>query len=190
MGRYKYIDITECKSGDYALVPIREQDILKIKNWRNAQIDVLRQKELLTTEQQMKYFKEVIKPSFLEKKPEQILFSYLYKKRCIGYGGFVHISWSKKIMEISFLVDNKRAKKRKTYEKDMTTFFDSIKKIAFFELNFSKMVAETYSFRKFHITLMERAGFKLKKVIKNRGCVNGKHFDSLIHELSSKQYHA
>lgn len=183
MSKYKYFKIKKCERLGYSLVPIRLKDIYQIMDWRNLQIDILRQKEFLTKENQTKYFNEVIKPSFSKMNPEQILFSYLHGDKCIGYGGFVHIQWEEKIAEVSFLVDNKRLDKKHLYEQDFMNYLKLLKKIAFVDLKFCKIFTETYSFREAHIATLEKLGFELVKVIKNGVAIKGKYFDLLIHEI-------
>jgi hypothetical protein len=185
MSNYKYFNFKKCQGGDYSLVVIRKKDIYKIMDWRNSQIDVLRQKELLTTGSQLKYFNKVVKPSFSKVNPKQILFSYLYKDECIGYGGFVHISWKEKIAEVSFLVDNKHSNNEALYKRDFTNYLKLLKMIAFENLKFHKIFTETYSFRKSHISILEKIGFKLVRAIKNNALIEGEYFNSLIHEMVS-----
>lgn len=185
MNNYKYFKFKKYKEGDYSLIVIRKKDIYKIMDWRNSQINILRQKDLLTKDKQLKYFNEIIKSSFVKKYPKQILFSYLFKNRCIGYGGLVHISWKNKIAEVSFLVDDKRLNDDIVYKRDFTNYLRLLKKIAFENLKFHKVFTETYSFRKFHISILEKADFKLVRVIKNNVLIKRKYFDSLIHEITS-----
>ena len=54
--------------------PLQYEDMEEIRIWRNDQIDVLRQKNKITIDQQNNYFKEVINPTYNEKKPNVILF--------------------------------------------------------------------------------------------------------------------
>lgn len=187
MSNYKCFNLKKCQIGDYSLFVLRKKDIYRIMDWRNTQIDILRQKELLTREKQLIYFNKVIKSSFFKKNPEQILFSYLYKDECIGYGGFVHILWKEKIAEVSFLLDSKHVKNKALYKKDFTNYLKLLKKIAFENLKLNKLFTETYSFRKFHISILEKTGFNLVKILKNKIIVNGKYFDSLIHEMINEK---
>ena len=188
MGKYKCLDTYKYEKGEYTLITLREQDIYKIKDWRNAQIDILRQKELLTDETQKKYFDEVIKPSFLEKNPKQILFSYLYKNKCIGYGGFVHISWMDKRAEISFLVDNNRAENEKIYQQDFLNYMELIKEIAFLYIGFNRIFTETYDFRKKHIESLELSGFIPEGRIKQHIIIDNKYIDSVFHVFNKQDY--
>ena len=90
---------------DFSLVPIRYTDRFKIMNWRNEQIYHLRQSKVLTEDDQEKFFAEIIPPLFNQKQPDQILFSFLKHKKCIGYGGLVHLNWIDKNAEISFIMN-------------------------------------------------------------------------------------
>ena len=106
-----------------------------IRKWRNEQIDILRQNKPLTKDEQSKYYHQVIKKSFYEKKPEMILFSFLIKNNCVGYGGFVHIDWNSKKAELSIILDTNRTKKQETYKKEFSIFLKIILNIGF-EPNF------------------------------------------------------
>jgi hypothetical protein len=47
----------------------------------------------------------VVSKLFDQDRPSQLLFSYIYNNKCIGYGGLVHINWEDKNAEVSFLMD-------------------------------------------------------------------------------------
>ena len=104
--------------GDYSLLPIQKKDMYAIKEWRNSQIDVLRQSKLLTNDDQDKYYMNVITPLFKLKQPDQLLFSYMKSKECIGYGGLVNINWQHKRAELSFLLDPERVCDDEVYKKE------------------------------------------------------------------------
>lgn len=106
MRRYKCLNQQVFESKIYQLIPIRDADKYAILEWRNSQINILRQKEILTKEKQERYFKEVVTTLFEEKQPKQLLFSFLADEVLIGYGGLVHINWGSKHAEISFLLSN------------------------------------------------------------------------------------
>src|SRR5436189_68606 len=89
----------------FTVVPLRKQDIQKIREWRNAQLDILRQQTLLTSEHQETYYQSFIAPSFTKENPSIVLFSFLHEGECIGYGGLVHIDWIARRGEVSFLLD-------------------------------------------------------------------------------------
>lgn len=48
----------------HSLVPLRSGDIISIKDWRNAQIDILRQNAPLSDEEQQHYFHQVVEPTY------------------------------------------------------------------------------------------------------------------------------
>lgn len=167
--------------GTYSLVSLRKEDIFLIKEWRNEQIDILRQKKPLSDEDQQRYYQEVIEPLFDRIKPEQILFSFLEDTTCIGYGGLVHIDWSLKKAEVSFLVQTQRTHSQRIYEKDFSTFLILIKGIAFQELEMETLYTETYDIRPLHVAILEKNGFALERRIKNALEIQGKPVDSLLH---------
>src|SRR5687767_9766743 len=92
MSRYVCADVS-VREEDYAIVAIRREDMLPIMEWRNAQLEVLRQKEPLTETRQLAYWENVVAPGFSQAEPTQILLTYFHRGHAIGYGGFVHISW-------------------------------------------------------------------------------------------------
>ena len=105
---YKNINSNSFNNGMYSLVPIRDEDKYDIMNWRNNQLDILRQETILSIEQQEHYFKTVVDKLFDIEEPKQLLFSFLENNKLIGYGGLVHIDWEIKTAEISFLTETSR----------------------------------------------------------------------------------
>jgi hypothetical protein len=61
---YKNINSDSFNNGIYSLVPIRDEDKYDIMNWRNNQLDILRQETVLLIEQQEIYFKTVVDKLF------------------------------------------------------------------------------------------------------------------------------
>lgn len=179
---YTCLDKQTFSENSYRITPIRLQDIYLIKEWRNAQIDVLRQNLPLTDEMQKNYFETIILPSFSEKHPQQILFSFLKQEQPIGYGGLVHIDWKEKQGELSFLVDPKRSLDKAVYESDFSTFLKLIKMVAFNHLYFKRLTGETYDIRPHHISILEKAGFIEKRRLKDWVKINDKYVDAIIHE--------
>ena len=130
MRNYKCLTKNTFKSGVYSLIPLRDEDKYAIMQWRNEQIDILRQKQLLTKEQQEKYFASVINELFNQEKPQQLLFSFLKDDVLIGYGGLVHIDWESKNGEISFLTETKRNLDKSQFTDDFGVYLDILKDIA------------------------------------------------------------
>lgn len=171
------------KHSGYSIIPIREIDMDLIRQWRNEQIETLRQKTPITAHEQRRYFKEFIKPSFNEKKPDQILFSYLLNKRLIGYGGLTNIDWESKRAEISFILDPKRTRNKNLYRKEFFSFFELIKQVAFNHLSFHKLYVETFDIRSLQVSFLEESGFVLEGRLKDHVLINKTYHDSLIHGL-------
>ena len=144
----------------YCLNSVLKKDIEKIRKWRNFKIKVLRQDNYLTSDMQLEYYTKNVWSQMNLRKPKIILFSIRYNKKLIGYGGLVNISWEKKKAEISFLINNKIFENTKSYSKYFNIFFYLIQHIAFSELKFLSLYSETFLFRKKHIYLLEKFGFK------------------------------
>lgn len=173
---------------DYSIVSLRKEDIFKIKQWRNDQIDVLRQSRFLTDQDQLNYFENFVTPSFFEKNPKIILFSYLKENELIGYGGLTNNDWGNKRSEISFLLDTQRTGNDDIYGNDFFTFLDLMKEVAFSDMNFNRLFTETYDHRSFHISVLEKNGFRLEGRMKEHVFFNGKFVDSLIHGFLKSYY--
>tara|TARA_Y100000310_G_C20703955_1_gene832911 strand:- start:19431 stop:20054 length:624 start_codon:yes stop_codon:yes gene_type:complete len=186
--KYKFLKRNSYQYKNYKIIPIRRSDILKIKNWRNDQINILRQTHPLSDSAQLKYFEKIVKKSFTAKKPEQILFSFILKNQCIGYGGLVHIDWEKKQTELSFLNETRRASAKKLHKQDFTIFLRLLSEIIFSELKFEKIITETYDIRSDLIKTMEEIGFVLEEKLDNHVIIDDTLHDSLLHKLDKKSY--
>ena len=174
--KYKFLKNRKYSLRNYSIVPLRNDDIVKIKTWRNEQINILRQKDLLSNSQQKEYYHSLIENSFYIIKPSEILFSFLLNDECIGYGGLVHIDWVKKIGEISFINDTTRASNDELYRSDFKNFISLLFGITFSELKFSKVTTETYGIRTNTLRLLDELGFKLNHVIENNIQINNKKY--------------
>lgn len=176
-------------SEDYQLLPLRKQDIQSIREWRNNQIEVLRQKKIITEQDQIIYYEDVVEPLFAEDKPEQILFSFLKNDRCIGYGGLVHISWDDSRAELSFLLDDNRSRNKEIYLQDFSTFIRLSLKIGFSHLKLNKIFTETYDIRDHHVFVLEMNGFKREGVMREHVYMNGSFINSIIHSCLKGEYY-
>jgi len=190
MKSYKCINNQNFSFKHLSITPIRYEDRLKIMQWRNEQIYHLRQSKKLTELDQNNYFENTLEKNFDEIEPKQILFSFMEKTKCIGYGGFVNINWVDKRAEMSFLLDTSLKGEFDTYSYYFTNFIYLLKKVAFNEIGFNRIFTETYSFRKKHISILEKNGFKLEGVMKEHIFMHKEknYYDSLIHGSLKKNY--
>lgn len=187
---YSFLENYQLTKENYELVSIREKDAEFIRNWRNDQIDVLRQKNLLSPEDQENYFKHKVFPSFTEKEPNMILVSILKDGELIGYGGLVYINWVDKRAEISFLVETCRARNMAIQMQDFDVYLSLITKFAFNKLNFNRLTTETFAIRLEHIGMLEKHGFKEEGRLREHVWIQDKFVDSVCHALLNKQYQA
>lgn len=178
---YECLKKTTYSIDNYNIIPFREQDIYCVKEWRNSQLDVLRQNYLLTNDGQKKYFETIISASFKENYPGQILFSFFVNDELIGYGGLVHIRWEDKRGEISFLSETKRSRDKTKYAEDFGAFLKLIKMVAYEDLELNRLYTETFDIRPLHVDILEANGFILEGRMKQHNMINNKFVDSVIH---------
>lgn len=168
-------------SSHYRLVSIRLEDAEAIRQWRNAQMDVLRQKKHISQAEQKDYFDKSIYPSFVEQHPTQVIFSYFFHQELIGYGGLTHLDWEAGRAEVSFLVDPIRAQNSTVYAKDFKHFLSLLEEIAFGHLHLHRLFTETFAFRQEHMAILEKAGFKREGILREHVYHNGAWIDSWMH---------
>ena len=178
---YKCLTNQSFSINDYTLIPIRDEDKYDILKWRNEQIDILRQSNPLTEEQQNLYFKTVVSQLFEQEQPTQILWSLLLKGKLIGYGGLVHIDWENKTAEISFLTETQRNKDVNIFIEDWVNYLSLIKQLADIYLNFNSIFTYAYDIRPNLYVALEKSGFKETKRIKDFIEINNELKDVVIH---------
>lgn len=176
----------ELTKGDYKIIPIRDQDKFLIMQWRNEQMDILRQQEALTEEMQSRYFEMVVNRERNMLHPNQILVSYLKNNRLIGYGGLVHINWIDRRGEVSFLLESKRNENSELLCREYSIFLSFIKILAFDKLHFNKITTEAFDIRPQIIQTLEENGFVLEGRLRDHNFIKGKFVDSIIHGCFSK----
>ena len=186
--KYSFLKKTFYKYDDYQIVPLRFSDIQKIRNWRNEQLTILRQKNPISEAEQFSYYEKIIKKSFTVKNPKQILFSFLMNQKCVGYGGLVHIDWENKNAELSFLNETARSLDEKIFSKDFKIFLHLLFEITFSELKLNKITTEAFDIRQNLIKLLEDIGFIFYKKKDDHITINGILHDSLFHEFHKKSY--
>ena len=185
---YSILKRPKISFGAYALMSIREQDMENIRQWRNAQLDILRQREPISLQQQQRYWSEVVAPSFDEQQPSMILVSFMHEDTCIGYGGLVHIDWPVKRAEVSFLLDPAHTADEEMYKREFGIFLELLKELAFKDLGFNRLFTETFDIRPFHVAVLEKHGFVQKDRLRKQVNIQGRMVDSLLHECFKKDY--
>ena len=169
---------------DCRIVPIRDCDKFDIMNWRNEQIYHLRQSKPLIKNDQIKYFENTISSLFTIDNPEQILFSFLQNDKCIGYGGLVHINWSEKKAEISFIMDTQLEKLY--FEKYWSIFLRLIEEVAFKDLNFKNIFVFAFDLRKHLYDVLSKNGFIFKSRINKAYKFKNLLYDVVIYNKVNK----
>lgn len=175
-----------CRS--YAIRTIQPSDIEHIRQWRNAQMDVLRQKKEISRAEQIAYYEKQIWPSLDDANPQNVLLACLFNDQLIGYGGLVHVDWENQRAEVSFLLDPARTRDPKGYGYDFLAFLSLIKTLAFDDLKLQRLYTETYATRRHHISILEAADFSLEGVLRRHVVLDGRPVDSLIHACLNDSY--
>ncbi len=167
----------------WKLVPIRDQDKYSIMNWRNEQIEVLRQKSPLTKEGQERYFQTVVDALFKVETPDQLLFSFLEDDVLVGYGGLVHIDWASRNGEISFLTETKRATAPEQLKKDWVVYLRMLKTLVDANLGFAKIYTYAYDLRPMLFEALKESAFVEEARLKRHIHVGDRLVDVLIHSF-------
>ena len=176
---YKVLKEQIYSTGDFSIVPIRNEDRYLIMQWRNEQIYHLRQNKPLTKKDQDNYFKNVVSKLFDQDEPDQLLFSFLKDEKCIGYGGLVHINWIDKNAEVSFVMDT--ALERHLFKFLWQIFLNFIEIIAFEELKFHKLFTFSFNLRPHFYEAIENIGYKKEAILNDHCLFQGNFIDVIIH---------
>ena len=180
---YKCLSQSIFSNEKYALRPIRDEDKYAIMQWRNEQIDILRQKQALTKEEQEQYFATTVAGLFTQLKPGQLLFSFLENNVLIGYGGLVHIDWESKNAEVSFITETKRNTNKRQFIDDWYNYLQILKPLAKEHLGFSKIYTYAYNIRPNLYPALLKSGFIEEARLKNHIAIKNKYYDVLIHSF-------
>lgn len=176
---YKALSQNIFSEAEYRIVPIRYEDRIDIMKWRNEQMYHLRQAQPLTSEDQESYFKNTIAKLFEEDKPKQLLFSYLKNDVCIGYGGLVHINWTDRNAEISFIMDT--ALEKEFFEFHWKMYLSLIEQVAFIIAGLHKIYTYAFDLRPQLYKIFLDAEFKEEARLKEHCFFNKKFIDIIIH---------
>lgn len=179
----KYICMPRPKleDGPFSVEALQPVHIEAVRQWRNAQMDVLRQDEVITPAQQEAYYAEHIWPDMLKSNPSNILLAFKERGQLIGYGGLVHIVWEHRRAEVSFLLNPALAERQDDYARSFAAFLNLMKALAFDELSLNRLYTETYSMRQHHISILESAGFCREGVLRCHVKIKRLFVDSIIH---------
>lgn len=186
MARYTCLKQQKFSIGDYSLVPLRYEDRFLIMKWRNEQIYHLRQAHPLTEDDQQRYFDNVVAKLYDNPKPDQILFSYLEKGECIGYGGLVHINWNDRNAEISFIMDTQLEAEH--FTEHWGNYLTMLKQVAFNDLYLHKIYTFAFDLRPHLYVMLEANGFKREATLKEHCLFNGEYKDVVFHSLWNDCY--
>jgi len=177
--QYKTLNKQVFNFGEFSIRPIRMEDSELIMKWRNEQIYHLRQEKPLTKEVQNAYFNTVVAALFDKEQPEQLLFSFFYNQEFVGYGGLVHINWTDKNAEVSFIMNTEHEKD--FFELYWVNYLKLIEELAFKELKFHKIFIYAFDLRPHLYKATEFAGFKKEAVLKEHCLYKGQFIDVVIH---------
>jgi RimJ/RimL family protein N-acetyltransferase len=179
--RYVCLPEEAVTQGGYSLITVQDEHIEAIRQWRNAQIDVLRQATPISPEQQVAYYAQHIWPALLVPQPANILLAFLHGSRLIGYGGLVHLAWEHRRGEVSFLLDTALAADTTRYAALFEIYLGLLKQLAFDKLRLHRLCTETYAFRDGTIAVLEHSGFLLEGRLRDHVRVDGQWVDALMH---------
>ncbi|MEE2723161.1 MAG: GNAT family N-acetyltransferase [Bacteroidota bacterium] len=179
MKKYKCLNKQVFVIDEFQLVPIRYKDRYKIMKWRNDQIYHLRQKDILTKSKQDLYFGNVVSKQFDLEKPDQLLFSFLKEDVCIGYGGLVHLNWTERNAEVSFVMDTNQ--EALNFVHLWNIFLTLLKQVIFKYLSFHKIYTYAYDLRPKLYDALSQSGFKFEGRLKDHCLVDSKFHDVLYH---------
>ena len=184
--KYKCLKEKTFKNGKYTIEAVLPEHIEKIRQWRNEQIDVIRQSKPITKEEQIVYYEKHIWSELKYDKPKQILLSFLSNNELIGYGGLVHISWEHLRAEISFICNPRIFGQDQLYRICFIKFLEMIKDLSFNSLGLKRLFTETFSFRKEQLSVLIDFGMEIEGVLKSSYKINGKYCDSVIQSVINK----
>lgn len=183
---YKCLRQQERQLGNYSIVPLRYEDRFLIMKWRNEQIYHLRQARPLTEEDQQRYFDNIVSKLYDNPQPDQILFSYLEKDICIGYGGLVHINWIDRNAEISFIMDT--SLEAEHFAEHWSNYLTMLKAVAFDDLRLHKIYTYAFDLRPHLYTALEANGFVREATLKEHCYFEGKYKNVILHSFINHQY--
>lgn len=169
------------------LFPLSYEDLSMIKDWRNSQMEILRQWKPLTDANQERWYQIVSDDQ------NQVIFSIkeyneLNHLQLTGYCGITNIDYINHRGEISFLVDPTRACDPELYRTYFSTVLYLLCQYGFDELNLHKMFTETFDFREEHIKILEDFGFRKDGIMREHHYTKGNYWNSVIHSIIQNEW--
>lgn len=167
--------------------PLSKGDLSHIKDWRNSQMDVLRQWRPLSDWNQENWYRIVSEDD------HQVIFSIKERNpdatpKLIGYCGITNIDYINRRGEISFLVDPSRGEDVDLYRLDFSAVLNYLCWYGFDGLNLHKLFTETFDFRVSHINILEEFGMHKDGIIREHQYINGKYHNSVIHSILQTEW--
>jgi RimJ/RimL family protein N-acetyltransferase len=166
----------------YTLQPLQKSQMETIRIWRNEQMPILRQRHVLSAQDQENYYEGVLHPLFQQENPEQLLFAFLKGDTMIAYGGLTHLDWQAKKAELSILFGTERAGDSPEYRRDFYAYLTLLQRVLK-QIKFLRLWAETYDLRPYHLDVMEAFGFEFEGRLRQHNYIEGKLVDSILHGL-------
>ena len=182
-GPYRVMPRSEIVDRDLRLRAVEPGDIERIRLWRNAQMDVLRQSAPISDSDQIRYFAATVWPDKNSETPSNILLSIERDGTLIGYGGLVHIVWAYRHAEMSFLLDPAIEADRSVRDALFLQFLRLMQELAFEDLRLNRLHTETYATRTTHIALLEKGGMIREGRLREHVVIDGRGVDALVHGL-------
>ena len=186
--KYKLITNSNLKFKSLNAMTIQPKEIEIIRKWRNEQMAILRQRKIISKQDQIDYYKKVIWSQLDKDYPEIILLSIFQNEKFVAYGGLVNISWENKRAEVSFVSETNIASNEKHYHNLFSQYLSLIKYFGFSELGLNRLFTETFDIRPKHILTLEKSGFILEGIMKSHVIINGINTNSLIHGILKEDY--
>jgi carbamoyl-phosphate synthase large subunit len=181
LGAYVVMARQRIAVDNISLRAIEPRDIELIRQWRNAQINVLRQTAPISPEEQTRYFADHVWPEKKKSQPSQILLAIELSGNLIGYGGLVHISWPNRRAEVSFLLNPELESDDAGRTVLFTQFLMLVKNLAFDDLGLHRLTTETFAIRDRVIASLESCGFRREGTLLRHVLINGIPVDAVIH---------
>ena len=176
--QYKVFGPKPLTQDRYSISSIQLEDAEEIRCWRNEQMSALRQSRVLSKEEQLAYFENVLKPELNQTHPKQVLVRFCLSGKLIGYGGIVHLDWENLRGEVSFLLATEELQIRNLTVKSLI-FFTLIKRLGFCELGLNKLTTEAYTHRAFHVQAIEDAGFCREGILRQHVKIEDQWVDAV-----------